>query len=200
MSKKKTRRGLRIKPNKSHRQHRSPNRSSRKIRIKRKSVAPRTLKQYNARSRKFQEEWNRAVQVTSQMRSQGLSLSQASKQVGISPRKVLRLVGSAVTKSGKRYKIKHSDRLLRVLLIPSENGLREIVVNDSQQASLIGKYWSAVEKYLARGDASALERLPRKTVKDADGKRVRLLLDLDALRTQAAAGVLHFESLYGRRT
>lgn len=170
-------------------------RRSKKIRL-----APRSLKEYSARSRRFQDEWNRAVQVTSGMRSQGLSLTQASKQVGISPQKVLQYIGSVLRKSGGRYKAKPNDRLLRVLLIPSENGLREIVVRDSQEASLIGKYWSAVEKYLRRGDASALERLQRKTVKDADGKRVRLLLDLDTLRIQASAGVLQFESLYGRKT
>ena len=111
---------------------------------------------------------------------------------------VLRLAGSAFTKKQRRYRIRPFDRLLRVLVIPSRKGLREIATRDSREASLIGEYWSAVEKYLMRGDASALRKLRRKSVIDSSGKRVRLLTNLEELKRQASAGVLHFESLYGR--
>lgn len=164
-----------------------------------KPRAPRTLEELFKRPRKFQDQWSRVVQVPSEMRAHGLSLSQAARQFGLNSKTVLRLARSAFRKSGKQYKVKPWDRLLRVLQIPSKRGLREIALRDSREASGVGKYSSAVEKFLVRGDSSALEKLRRRTVKDATGKRVRLLFDLDELKRQGAAGVLHFESIYGRR-
>ena len=161
--------------------------------------APRTAKELFARSREFQDTWSRIVQVPSQMRSKGLTLRQAARQFGVSPSVVLRLAGSAFRKKPNgRYAAKPIDRLLRILFIPSEKGLREIVVRDSREASSIGEYWSAVEKFLTRGDGSVLQKLRRKRVMQADGKRVRFLTNLEELKRQASAGVLHFESLYGR--
>lgn len=176
------------------RRHKVSNRSTRN-----KDRAPQKAEELFASSRRFQDQWRRIVQVPSEMRSKGLTLRQAAKHFGVSPETVIRLAGSVFRKNKNgRFEAKPSDRLLRVLLIPSTKGLREVAVRDSREASLIGEYWSAVEKYLARGDASALKKLPRKNVTDAKGKRVRLLTDLDELKRQASAGVLHFESLYGR--
>jgi hypothetical protein len=161
--------------------------------------APRTAHELFKSSRVFQEQWNRIVQVPAEMRSTGASLRQAAKDVGVSPALVTRLAGSAfIKRPNGRYEVKANDRLLRVLLIPSNKGLREVAVRDSREASLIGEYWSAVEKYLARGDASALQNLRRKRVINADAKGIRLLTNLEELKRQASAGVLRFESLYGR--
>jgi len=161
--------------------------------------APRTAKELFALPRQVQERWNRAVQVPSEMRATGASLQHAAKQLGVSPKTVLRLAGGAFRKKRRgRVEVKRTDRLLRVLLIPSTKGLREVVVRSSREASRIGAYWSAVEKYLVRGDASALQKLKPKSVKNDKGKRVRLLTKLYELTRQASAGVLQFESLYGR--
>jgi hypothetical protein len=161
--------------------------------------APRTAKELFARPRKFQEKWNRVVQVPSEMRSKGLTLRQASRQFGVTSNVVLRLAGSAFRKNKNgKYMAKTKDHLLRILLLPSNKGLREVPIRDSRQASLIGEYWSAVEKFLVRGDASFLRKLRRRSVKDASGKRVRLLMNLEELNRQGSAGVLRFESIYGR--
>jgi hypothetical protein len=160
---------------------------------------PRSAEELFARPRKFQDVWNRAVQVPAEMRAHGLSLPQAARQFGLSTATVLRLALSAFRKSSGRYKVRPTDRLLRVLQIPSKLGLAEIALKDSREASFVGAYWSAVEKLLVNGDASALLILKRRTVKDATGKRVKLLFDVDELKRQASAGVLHFESIYGRR-
>jgi hypothetical protein len=161
--------------------------------------APRTSEDLFARPERFQEQWNRIVQVPAEMRSQGLTLRQASLQLGVRPSTVIQLAGSAFKKKRNgRYEVRPTDKLLRILLVPSRKGLREIVVRDSREASLIGQYWSAVEKYLVRGDDSALRNLPRKKVKNITGKSVRLLTNLEELRRQGSAGVLKFESFYGR--
>jgi hypothetical protein len=161
--------------------------------------APRTASELFAKTKRFQELWNLAVQIPSEMRSRGLTLSRASRQLGVSTKTALQLVGSAVRrKRNGRYEVKLTDRLLRVLLIPSKKGLREIVVKDSREASLVGEYWSAVEKFLVRGDASALRSLRRKYVNDARGRRVRLLFNLEELKRQGSAGAVQFESIYSR--
>jgi len=176
-----------------------PDKSRAFTRSRRGSRPPKTADELFAGSRKFQDQWNRVVQVPAEMRAHNLSLPQAARQFGLSSKTVLRLARSAFRKSGKQYKARPTDRLLRVLQIPSKRGMREIALKDSREASFVGEYWSAVEKLLARGDSSALRKLRRKSVKDATGKRVRLLFAVDELKRQASAGVLHFESLYGRR-
>ena len=181
---------------------RSP--AKRKIKIRRtrkRFLAPRTAKELFALPRPIQEQLNRAVQVPNEMRSNALSFQQASQKHGISPKVVLRLAGSAFTKNrAGRIVVKRSDRLLRVILIPGSKGLREIVVRGPREASKAAEYSSALHTYLSRGDASALQKLKFKTLIDERGKRVRLLTNLDELTRQASAGVLRFDSLYGRTT
>src|SRR5260370_21921886 len=105
-------------------------------RVRNKLVAPRTAKQYFAMSREFQELWDRIVQVPTTMRSGKLSLDNASREQGVSPRQVLRLAGSAFRRlRNARYAAKARDRLLRMLAIPSPTGLVEIALSDSREAS-----------------------------------------------------------------
>jgi hypothetical protein len=133
------------------------------------------------------------------MRSEGISLQRASRHFGISSKIVIRLVGSALrrTPSGK-YRPKATDKLLRVLVILTNDGLREIALLDSREASLVGKYWAAVEKYPETGNESALRKIRRKTFTDADGKRIRLIKNIAELERLGSAGVLSFESLYAK--
>jgi len=71
-------------------------------------------------------------------------------------------------------------------------------VRDSRQASRLGKYWTAVERYRDTGDASALREFRGKYIVDTNGKRERLLTDLRALDRLGSAGVLSFETLYAK--
>ena len=133
------------------------------------------------------------------MRANNLTLRQAAKNLNIGEKVVVRLAGEAFRKlPNGLYQVKPHDKLLRVMLTPGPRGNREIATNDSREASLIGQHWSAIEYFLQTGDDSRLRQLPRKTVRDSKGKRLRLLLDRNELMRQASAGVLRFESLYGR--
>src|SRR5208283_5260959 len=94
-------------------------------------IRPRTAEQYFAMSRYAQDVWDRVVQVPGIMRTQGVTLATASKQVGVSPKLVANLAKSAFKqKQNGRYIAKASDRLLRILVIPTKTGLQEIAVND----------------------------------------------------------------------
>lgn len=165
-------------------------------------IAPRTAKRFFALSEEKQAEWNDVTRVISKMRTNRMSLTQAAIEVGIDPHSVTKLGKSALRKrKNGQYVAKRSDTLLRVLTIPTADGLREIVTRDSRQASQLGRYWSAVATYLKSGDAAQLEKFShgRKTITDASGKKVRLLFDTAVLDELGSAGELSFESLYEER-
>jgi len=207
MASKRNRR-FRIKRTKSSRQNRPSKKSLRKIRVKtrvlgrrkikiRRERVPTTARQYFSRSKQFQEAWDSVGQVISKMRSGRISLRRASKEIGVDPSKVLKLGRSALRKqkSGK-YAARKTDHLLRILSILTPKGRREIAVRDSHQASTLGKYWAAVQRYLQTGDDSALRKFKGKKITDASGKRHPLITDLKQLDALGSAGVLSFESLY----
>jgi hypothetical protein len=174
-------------------------RTSTKPRAKAKQVAPRTEAQYFAKPEKFKETWDRVLSVISKMRSEKTSLTQASRDSGISPRTVTKWGKSALQKrkSGK-YAVKKSDTLLRLVMIPTPEGPREIAVRGSKQVTLLAGYWNALHRYLQTGDAAQLKAFRDKQIKDANGVNVPLLTDLAELNRLGSAGVLSFESLYAR--
>ncbi len=82
--------------------------------------------------------------------------------------------------------------------LPGRRGLREIALDDSREASFVGKYWDAVGLYLQTGDASGLREFRRKSVWDVKGERFELLTDLNELDRLGSPGVLSLESIYAR--
>ena len=156
---------------------------------------PTTSRQYFSMSPKDQETWDSVAHVISRIRD-GVALAGASKEFGIPASTVLELGGSALRKKNGRYVATKTDHLLRILPILKRKGKQQIATRDSRQASLIGSYWAAVQRYLQTGDDSALLKFKKIRIVDASVKRHRLLTDLAELNRQAAAGVLSFESLY----
>lgn len=160
---------------------------------------PRTSKQYFALPESQQETWNRVVHVIAKMRSENISLTKASREFGLSPKVVQTRAGSALRKSKNgRYVARPSDKLLRVLVIPSSQGLTEIAVRGSEVASKIAEYSDAVQTYLRKDDSSKLRKFQRLKLLDEKGKRIKLVTDLAKLRELGSAGVVSFESLYRR--
>jgi hypothetical protein len=161
-------------------------------------VPPQTVEEFFALSEPHQDLWNNIAQVVTEVRV-GASLRQASRKFDLNPRKVSQLARPALRKNRNgRWAARTHDRLLRVLVIPTPGGLREIGMRDSRQATLLGKYWNAVERYRDTGDSSALREFRGKYIIDASGKQVALLTDLRELDRLGSAGVLSFESLYAR--
>jgi len=178
-------------------QRASPKKSGGHRRTRKKSVVPRTLRQFSAMPARSQDRWNRVTHVVSKMRADGVSLKHASKEFGLDPRTVIRWAKPALRKRvNGRYTARVTDKLLRVLTIPSPEGVREIGMRDSRQASRLGQYWAAVRKYLATGDASGVEQFRGKHITDSSRKRIPLLTDLKELDRLGSAGSLSFEGLY----
>jgi hypothetical protein len=170
-----------------------------KARARTKQSAPRTEAQYLAKPERFKETWDRVLSVISKMRTDKTSLTQASRDVGISPRTVIKWGSSALRKrKNGKYAAKTADNLLRIVMIATPEGPREIAVRGSKEVSLLAEYWNALHRYLQTGDAVPLKTFRGKYIKDANGVNVPLPTDLPVLNRLGSAGVLSFESLYAR--
>lgn len=196
MSRKRNR-SIRIKRTKKSRKRSVPKASSRKLRVKRRISVPRTAKQFSALPRQVQDRWIRITQAISKMRSNRISLREASREFDLDPNVLTRLGRSALRKrKNGKYLAKSNDKLLRILVVPTPHGTREVPIGDSEEASVIGQYWDGVQKYLQTGDTTALKKLKRKWIRTADGKRIQLITDPEQLSRLGNAGALSFESLY----
>jgi hypothetical protein len=163
-----------------------------------KIVGPRSLEEYLALREQDQDLWDDVGQIVTEVKHGG-SLHQTSKKFRRDPRLIQRLARSALRKRRNgRWAAKKRDSLLRVLPVPTNKGLVEIGIVDSQLASLLGKYWSVVERYQDTGDTSGLRDFAGKHVVDASGNEFPLLTDLQELDRLGSAGAFSFESLYGK--
>jgi hypothetical protein len=171
-------------------------RTARKNQVKRK---PKTAGQFFAQSRRRQETAMKATHVLATMRRDKLSLQRAAREEGISPATVLRHAGSALRKSSAgTYKARKSDRLLRVIILPTPDGLAEIATVASRAGTIAGEYWNAVNRYLETGDETDLAAFRGVTIRDAQGNAVPLLTDTAELERLGSAGILSFQSMYAR--
>jgi hypothetical protein len=174
-------------------------RSAQRKQVTETQTIPRTAKQYSELSPEKQEQWNRIAHVIQKMRREKVSVTRAAKDFSIDRKKVIELAGSSLRKrKNGRYEAKSFDRLLRVLVIPSSDGLREVAVRDSRTASKIAGYSEAVHRFLQTGDDSKLRTFRRLRIRDPAGNRIKLLTDKQELMSLGSAGVLSFESLYAR--
>ena len=168
---------------------------------KSKLSAPRTEAQYQAKPEQFKETWDRVLSAISKMRKDRISLAQASRESGVSPRTVTKWGKSALKKrKSGTYAIKENDTLLRIVIIPTPEGPRDIAVRGSKQVRVLAEYWNALHRYLQTGDSKRLKSFEGKHIKDANGVEVALMTNLSALNRLGSAGVLSFESLYARTT
>jgi len=163
---------------------------------RKKFVPPTTMEEFFAMPQHERDLWNKVGHVVTEVRT-GASLHRAAQKFGLNVRRVRQLAPAAFRKlKNGRYAAKAFDRLLRVLVIPTRKELREIGVRDSRQSTLVAEYWSAVERYLATGDVSALRKFRGKHIIDSNGRRIPLLTNRGELDRLGSAGVFSFESIY----
>jgi len=169
-------------------------------RTRNKPIVPRTARQLFAMSKPAQEEWKEVTNIVNEARRTRKSARKIAQQRGIPFKTVRKRAGRALHRQRNgRIVPRPTDDLLRVLVLPTSDGMREVATRDSRQASLVAQYWIAVSRYLESGDASSLQTFKGKHVTDAGGKRVPLLTDSSELDLLASAGVLSFESIYAKR-
>lgn len=168
---------------------------------KKRQPAPRSADDFLRRPKAFQELWTRGLRAVWLMKEREKSLPDASTEAGVGSRFVRRWMSAALWKNaGGRYAAKLTSRLFRLLKLPSADGpsIIEIATRDSREATVISRYWQLLGIYTRTGDASVFRKLRRKTVRDADGKRVPLVFDPEILDLLAHAGLLSFETIYAQ--
>jgi hypothetical protein len=132
--------------------------------LKVKPVYKRSWYDLSKRELRLREQ---SLDVLSKVRN-GKSLYEASKEIGIEPKAVVKNTNAFKKVNGK-WIAKSQDRISRVMGI-YENGKQEwIEIKDSRTASRIGKYNSAVKEFLRTGNKDILKPF-KKPFKDAKGK------------------------------
>ncbi len=141
------------------------------------------------------EPYERSLQVLRRMRS-GESLTAASRAEGVLPDTVRRHIGAALERDPSgRYRAKPKDRFYREMPYLTPQGHEWVAPRDSEEASKLAEYHNAVEAYLL-GDERPLRRFSRMRLRLRDGTSLPFITDLDRLDRLAAAGRLHFNSIY----
>jgi hypothetical protein len=154
---------------------------------KRKSRASKP-KPSRRRSTKREEEARLdALAALALMRREGLSAHSAAQAEGTTVRNMLKQVRPALRKQGKNYFAKPSDRLTRPpMSVLDRKGMRPVVVRSSKAASMIGRYFNAVDDAL-KGKPAGLREFRGKKV---PYNKLKFLTDLKTLRRLQDAGVL----------
>lgn len=130
------------------------------------------------------------------MRRQGMSLTEAAKQINLSPKTIKYMAGKALEYNGSRYKAKPLDHLERMMMFYDEKGPMTIRVRSSKVASLIGQYHAAVRKYTHTGDFSDVLTFKGKAIIDATGTRRDFMTGQKQLDEFIRSGEVRFESIY----
>jgi hypothetical protein len=135
-----------------------------------------------------QDTYNRSLHVLARMRRTGASLTEAAREEQIDPRTVRKYLKTELRGRGKPTKV---DRRKRDMLIPTTVGNAPVTLKGSKQASDLGKYMSAVGKYLRTGDVEGLGKFEGKSI----GGHA-LITDPDLLISLAQAGALTLDEIY----
>jgi hypothetical protein len=135
-----------------------------------------------------QDTYNRSLHVLARMRRTGASLTEAAREEQIDPRTVRKYLKTELRGRGKPTKV---DRRRREMLVPTTLGNSPVTVRGSKQASQLGRYMSAVGKYLRTGNVDALAEFQGESIGGHS-----LITDRDTLSVLAQAGALTLDEIY----
>jgi hypothetical protein len=122
-----------------------------------------------------------SLEVLSEARQTGRSLSKLAREKSISPITVIKYTNAFRKKEG-RWIAKKLDHIPRTMLIYENGKEKSIETSNSKYASTIGEYHNAVKEYLNSGDSDALNRFKKKRIKDVHGKYHRFDTDPKAIK------------------
>jgi hypothetical protein len=120
----------------------------------------------------------------------------AAREAHISPERLRThaLEKGIIEKKGRYWVIRHD--LPRRVLIYTAGREKQITVGDFSEASLVGKYMSAIGWFLRTNDISHLRPYIHKAVSDIAGDSYPLETRPNILHRLAGAGVSSFEQIY----
>jgi len=132
---------------------------------KRIPVFKKSWNNLTSRQKLFRE---RSLEVLSKSRKSTKSLSRIAKDFGMSVKTVINNT-NGFKKINQKWIPKKYDKISRVMKI-KENGREiSIEINDSRNASIIGRYLNDVKRFLETGNSKLLLRFKNKRIKDVNG-------------------------------
>lgn len=132
------------------------------------------------------------MRVLARARRTGKSLTSIARDEHIDPRTVRKYLGSEIRGLAKgRTQPTKADQRKRRMLVPTSRGTTPVTIHGSTEASQLGRYMSAVGKYLRTGDTDALDEFKGQSISGH-----RLITDPDTLSSLAQAGALQLEDIY----
>lgn len=127
----------------------------------------------------------------------GKSLTASAREFGVSPERLRRYLNNAgVIRKQKGRWIAATDIRSRQILIFSEGEARTITVADYETASLIGRYLSAVGRFMSSNDPSHLAPFEGEFVTDVRGRTSIFETRPNVLYRLSAAETETFEQVY----
>ena len=151
---------------------------------------PKTLAQFDKLPRRSQLAIENVAHVVTRMR-EGSSLKSAAAEYGVDPRTVVKLGGSALSKTkGGRYAAKSSDTLFRPFVVTVHGGRIEVGVRGSRAASELSKRAIAQREVLATGNDTKMRQLRKTKILDASGREIPFLTDQGELGAPGRPGNL----------
>ena len=123
-----------------------------------------------------------SLEVLQLMRKQKMTLTKASKTVGISPKTVKRHLGSVIQKRSNRIIAKQNDNLPRKMRVYKRDKEVWIQVRGNKKAAMIAKYHGAVGRLLNQEQSDKIKNFESKSIKDTKGNIHKFETDPKKLR------------------
>jgi len=130
-----------------------------------------------------------------ELMKKGVSQEEAARTVGISAKTLARYRKKYTTSKLRHRKWNILDRRPANMLIASRGIVFAITV-PYRSKTLVGKYWSAVNKFLDSNNVKYLRQFRDVVIRDIQRKRYVLETDPNALRRSDSVGELSFHTLY----
>lgn len=121
-----------------------------------------------------------ALKVLDLMREK-VSLTKASKIIGIDREIAKQHIRQAIYKRKGRWRAKKFDKIQREMNIYEKGRIKSIIITNSKDAFLIGKYYNDVKKALETGDERILKKYKRRIIRDAKKKKHNLETRLEKI-------------------
>jgi hypothetical protein len=137
----------------------------------------------------------RALEAVSLMRREGLSLTAASRKASTTPATVRRHAGAALDQRGRTVAVKPVDRLRRRMKVLTPDGVIDLDLRSSRQASLAAEHWAAVRHFLATGDTAPLAAMRGVRVAGVD-----LETNPDRIEAWGRIGEIDLDDIYSITT
>lgn len=111
---------------------------------------------------------NKALRVRTQLKKKR-DLNTVLKEEEITKEILLKYLGNSIKIKGNHAIVRKSDEIPRMMVIDEKGMEYSIVIRNSKDASIIGKYHNAKRRFLETGDVSVFDKFKKIKIKDADG-------------------------------